>query len=70
MSRRKVERAMKRNDCIPDPNSSGREPHVKWLCACEDAKHTANVPRHRTISPGVVRSIIERLICLPEGWLQ
>ena len=35
-----------------------------------DWQHTANVPRHKEVSPGVVRSTIERLACLPEGWLQ
>lgn len=27
-------------------------------------------PRHKTTSPGVVRSTMKRMTCLPEGWLQ
>lgn len=42
--------------------------HTKWSCPC--GQHTANVPRHKEVSPGVVRSTIERLARLPEGWLQ
>lgn len=43
-------------------------PHTKWGCPC--GAHTANVPRHRIISPGVVRDIQKRMSCLGEGWLQ
>jgi hypothetical protein len=28
------------------------------------------IPRHNIISPGVVRDTINRMECLPEGWLQ
>ncbi|MFC6870726.1 type II toxin-antitoxin system HicA family toxin [Haloechinothrix salitolerans] len=42
--------------------------HTKWRCPC--GQHSTNLPRHQTISPGVVRSTIKRLSCLPEGWLQ
>lgn len=41
--------------------------HTKWICPC--GQHSANVPRHRVISPGVVGDTIRRLTCLPEGWL-
>jgi hypothetical protein len=47
---------------------SDRGPHTKWGCPC--GQHTANVPRHRVISPGVVRDIQKRMNCLGEGWLQ
>ena len=30
----------------------------------------ANIPRHTTFTPGVVRDTIRRLACLPKGWLQ
>lgn len=42
--------------------------HTKWGCPC--GQHTANIPRHKTVSPGVVRDTIKRLACLEEGWLQ
>lgn len=42
--------------------------HTKWVCPC--GRHSANIPRHRIVSPGVVRDTIKRLDCLPEGWLQ
>ncbi len=42
--------------------------HTKWGCPC--GSHVTAVPRHRDISPGVVRNIIRDLACLPEGWLQ
>ena len=32
--------------------------------------HTANIPRHPIISPGVVGNTMEGMACLPEGWLQ
>jgi hypothetical protein len=42
--------------------------HTKWICPC--GQHSANMPRHKTTSPGVVRSTINRMGCLPKGWLQ
>ncbi len=50
----------------PTLRDTGR--HTRWGCPC--LQHTADVPRHRDISPGVVRDIIKRMECLPEGWLQ
>lgn len=47
---------------------SDRGTHSKWGCPCK--RHTANVPRHTVISPGVVRDIGKRMACLPEGWSQ
>jgi hypothetical protein len=55
MSRRSVERALKANGCE---------------VLSDDGKHTAPIPRHRDISPGVVRDTINKLACLPKGWLQ
>ena len=42
--------------------------HDKWICSC--GKHSANVPRHGEVTPGVIRDIIKRLECLEKGWLQ
>ena len=47
--------------------TSGR--HTVYRCPC--GEHTAPVPdSHREISAGVVRSLINQMPCLPEGWLQ
>jgi predicted RNA binding protein YcfA (HicA-like mRNA interferase family) len=65
MSRRAVEKALKAAGCgvISEDGI-----HTKWGCPC--GKHTTAVPRHRDISPGVVRNIIRDLECRPKGWLQ
>jgi hypothetical protein len=42
--------------------------HTKWRCPC--GNHVTAVPRHREISPGVVRNLINNLACLEKGWLQ
>lgn len=47
---------------------SDRGPHTKWGCPC--GQHSANIPRHTTVTPGVVRDTIRRMACLPKGWLQ
>jgi hypothetical protein len=67
MKRRDVERALTATGCQPKPGS-GRSPHSKWRCPC--GQHSANIPRHTDISPGVVADTIKRMACLPEGWLQ
>jgi predicted RNA binding protein YcfA (HicA-like mRNA interferase family) len=33
-------------------------------------EHSFPLPRHRTISPGVVRNAMACVPCLPEGWLR
>lgn len=66
MKRRQVEKALEARGCII---VSDRGEHTKWQCECGE-QHTANVPRHTTISPGVIRNTIQRMACLPKGWLQ
>lgn len=65
MKRRDVARVLRANGCQV---LSDMGPHTKWGCPC--GKHTANVPRHGDISPGVVKSTQDRMECLGEGWLQ
>lgn len=65
MKLRDVKRALTRNGCTATSEDGS---HTKWLCPC--GRHTANIPRHTTISPGVVRSTAQRMACLPKGWLQ
>ncbi|TYK45105.1 type II toxin-antitoxin system HicA family toxin [Actinomadura decatromicini] len=60
-----LNRALQRHDC---EIKSDRGRHTKWICPC--GEHSANVPRHRVVSAGVVRGTIDRMACLPEGWLQ
>ena len=65
MKLRQVLRALRKHGCTPH----GGKEHEKWICPCEE-EHSANIPRHRTVSPGVVGDTIKRMACLPEGWLQ
>lgn len=65
MKLRDVERALRAHGCRVLSESG---PHTKWGCPC--GAHTTPVPRHRTVTPGVVRNIGKRMVCLPEGWLQ
>jgi hypothetical protein len=64
MKARDVKRALKKRKCKPE----GGKEHEKWVCPC--GEHSANIPRHNEISPGVIDDTIGRMKCLPEGWLQ
>lgn len=63
--RRDIQRALRAAGCVIRSDAGD---HTKWICKC--GAHTANIPRHGSISPGVVANTIKRLTCLPEGWLQ
>jgi HicA toxin of bacterial toxin-antitoxin, len=65
MRRRAVEAALRRHGCHVISESGA---HAKWTCP--SGEHSANIPRHREISPGVVRDTAQRMACLPEGWLR
>jgi hypothetical protein len=65
MKRADVDRALRQNECSVKSDTGD---HTKWECPC--GAHSANIPRHREISPGVVTNTIKRMACLPEGWLQ
>lgn len=65
MRRREVEKALRSTGCIV---VADRGAHTKWECPC--GSHSANIPRHTVISPGVIGDTIRRMACLPEGWLQ
>jgi len=65
MKLRLVERALRKQDCEVT-SEDGK--HTKWGCPC--GKHATAVPRHREVTPGVIRNIIRDLACLPKGWLQ
>lgn len=65
MRRRDAERALRAQDCTV---LSDTGPHTKWGCPC--GQHSANLPRHSVISPGVVKDTQARMACLEKGWLQ
>lgn len=65
MSKRRVIKALRLQQCRK-LRDTGR--HEVWGCPCD--KHITAVPRHRQISKGVLRNIIDDLKCLPEGWLR
>jgi hypothetical protein len=65
LRRRDIERSMRAVGCWVKSTTGN---HAKWICPC--GKHSANIPGHATISPGVVASTLKRLACLPEGWLK
>lgn len=61
---RDVERALRAAGCSP----KGGTRHAKWVCPC--GMHSANIPCHTVVSPGVIADTIQRMLCLPKGWLQ
>ena len=65
MAYRHMARAMRRLGCT---SRSGKGDHEKWICPC--GQHMTVVTRPGIVSPGVVRAAIDRLACLPKGWLQ
>lgn len=65
MTRRNVNKALSKQGCTVK-NDTG--PHTTWACPC--GQHTADIPRHNDISPGVIRDTMKRMTCLPKGWLQ
>lgn len=68
MPRRAVDRALKKSKCkIRKPDTG---PHTTWQCPC--GQHDCDIPRgnSKDISPGVIRDTIDRMKCLPKGWLQ
>jgi hypothetical protein len=65
MRYRTLERELRKLGCT---SRAGKGDHVVWYCPC--GRHTAVAVNTRLVSPGVVRDVIAKLACLPEGWLQ
>jgi len=65
MKLRDVNRALNRAGCVIKSDTGN---HTKWICPC--GQHSANIPGHNTVSPGVVNDTIKRMQCLPQEWLQ
>lgn len=64
IKRREMIRALAKAGCWVKSDSGA---HTKWACPC--GHHSANIPRHTDLSPGVVSDTINRMGCLNEGWL-
>ena len=65
MSRRKVLLAPARHGCEVLRDTGGL---TVFVCPC--SQHRAPVPRHGTITAGVVGSIDKQMVRLEKGWLQ
>lgn len=63
--RTQVVKILRDNGCQTLRNVGG---HGIWGCPC--GSHTAPLPNHREVTPGVVRSISKQMACLPKGWLK
>jgi hypothetical protein len=58
--------ALRQNGCVV---RQGKGDHEIWTCGC-GASHRVVLTQTTNISPGLVRQTIQRLPCLPEGWLK
>lgn len=65
MKYRDMVKAMRAQGCT---SAQGKGDHEKWFCPC--GEHMTVITQTRDVSPGLVRQAIDRLECLPEGWLQ
>ena len=66
MKYRELREALVAHGCTYKP---GKGDHEKWYCSC-GLKHMTVVTRQGDVSPGVIRQAINRMVCLPKGWLQ
>jgi len=61
MKAKLVLRALLKAKCTEEAGAK----HGKWVCPC--GQHSANIPRHGTISPGVVGDTIKRMTSCRKG---
>jgi predicted RNA binding protein YcfA (HicA-like mRNA interferase family) len=61
---RDMAKALTMVGCTAKP---GKGDHEKWFCPC--GRHMTVITKPGTVSPGLVRQAVQRLSCLPEGWL-
>jgi len=64
----KYRQMTKRMRTLGCTSRQGKGDHEVWTCPC--GKHRTSITRTREVSPGLVRQTIQRLECLPKGWLQ
>ena len=65
MKYRTVAAILKAAGCTSRP---AKGDHEVWICPC--GKHKAAITRPGEISAGLVRDVIKKFTCMPEGWLQ
>ncbi len=61
---RDLAKALTAVGCVAKP---GKGDHEKWFCPC--GRHMTVITKPGVVSPGLVRQAVQRLPCLPEGWL-
>jgi len=64
LSRRKVLAALARHGCVVLRDTGG---HTVFVCPC--GQRRAPVPRHGTVTAGVVSALGRQMEGLDEGWL-
>ncbi len=64
VSYRDLAKALAVAGCTAKP---GKGDHEKWYCPC--GQHMTVITKPGIVSPGLVRQAVQRLSCLPKGWL-
>jgi len=64
ISYRDLAKALAVAGCTAKP---GKGDHEKWCCPC--GQHMTVITKPGIVSPGLVRQAVQRLSCLPKGWL-
>ncbi len=64
ISDRDLAKALAVAGCTAKP---GKGDHEKWCCPC--GQHMTVITKPGIVSPGLVRQAVQRLSCLPKGWL-
>ncbi len=64
ISYRDLAKALAVAGCTAKP---GKGDHEKWYCPC--GQHMTVITKPGIVSPGLVRQAVQRLSCLPKGWL-
>ncbi len=64
ISYRDLAKALAVAGCTAKP---GKGDHEKWYCPC--GQHMTVLTKPGIVSPGLVRQAVQRLSCLPKGWL-
>lgn len=65
MKYRDVAKRLRAQGCT---SAQGKGDHEKWYCPC--GNHIAVITQSGDVSAGVVKDTIQKMTCLPKGWLQ